>query len=166
MTVKLALVAIIFLLTSCRTGIQGERELVLTNGFVYSMTWGDPNGDGTPADDAPYENGIWYPDAEAIYISGDRIIYVGTNDGALAQARDDAHIVDLQGATVIPGAIESHGHLHELGEHHEQLDLEGIDNKSAIVDLVVEKAANVPPGEWIIGWGWDEGACAKNHRDE
>jgi predicted amidohydrolase YtcJ len=165
MTVRLALIATTLLLTSCDTGIQGERELVLTNGFVYSMSWGDPDGDGTPAPDAPYENGIWHPDAEAIYISGDRIIYVGTNEGALTQARKDAQVIDLLGANVFPGAIESHGHLHELGEHHEQLDLEGIDNKSSIVDMVVEKAAKVPPGEWIIGWGWDEGAWANDLPD-
>lgn len=150
------------LLAACGPVEPREHQLVLTSGHVYSLSWSNPGIDGHPAEDAPFENGIWYPDAEAIYIAGDRIIYVGTNEGALAQAGPSAEVVNLAGAVVIPGAVESHGHIHELGEHFEQLDLTLIATKKAVIELVAERVREVPPGEWIIGWGWDEGAWADN----
>ena len=91
-------------LTACNKSEPLEQQIVLTNGHVYSMAWGDPDLDGVPSPDAPFENGIWYPDAEAIYISGDEILYVGTNEGALAQAHSSAEIIDVAGAVVIPRA--------------------------------------------------------------
>ena len=37
-------------------------DLVITGGSVYSLDWGDPGPDGTPAPDAPYDvNDGWRP---------------------------------------------------------------------------------------------------------
>lgn len=97
------------ILAACENSAPLEQQIVLTNGHIYSLKWSDPDPDGRPAPDAPFENGIWYPDAEAIYISGNKILYVGTNEGALAQAHSSAEIIDLSGGVIIPGTPESQG---------------------------------------------------------
>ncbi len=144
---------------------QETASHILTNANIYTFAWDEPDGNGNPAANAPISNGVWQPDADAIAISGDKVLFVGTDKEALRFSGPSTQIIDLEGATVLPGVIESHGHVHELGEHHEQLDLTTFDTPEAIVDYVVSSAANVPEGEWIIGWGWDEGAWADNLPD-
>lgn len=50
------------------------------------------------------------PTAEALYVAGDTIVAVGTVDEVLAAAGPDARVFDLDGATVLPGFIDSHSH--------------------------------------------------------
>jgi len=157
---KLILVTGLLFIAACSGTDSTEADLILSNGQVYTLAWSDPDSEGVPAPDAPFKSGTWSADAQAVVIADGRILFVGTNDEALALAGETTEILDLAGATVIPGAVESHGHVHELGEHHEQLDLEGLQSLKEIVDLVEERAAEIPTGEWIIGWGWDEGAWA------
>ena len=51
------------------------------------------------------------PRAEAVAITGNRLVVVGDNDAARALAGPQTRIVDAQGATVLPGFVESHLHL-------------------------------------------------------
>ena len=62
-----------------------------------------------------------------------------------------------------PGIIESHGHLLSLGQSFIELNLEGIDSPEECIELVRQKVGETPSGEWITGWGWDEGEWAKNY---
>ena len=156
----LLFLAVPAILSSCTWRDTSRADLILRNGNVYTLSWDDPDVDGAPAAGAPFQNGTWTADAEAIAIVNGKILFVGSDREALEFAGETTDIIDLRGATVIPGAIESHGHVHELGEHHEQLDLEGLQSTGEMVDLVVQRAAKIPAGEWIIGWGWDEGAWA------
>jgi hypothetical protein len=74
-----------------------------------------------------------------------------------------AEIVDLMGKTVMPGIIESHGHLLSLGQSFLELNLEGIAAPAEALERVRERVRQTPPGAWIMGWGWDEGAWAKDY---
>jgi predicted amidohydrolase YtcJ len=56
-------------------------------------------------------------------------------------------------------------HLAELGASLERVDLVGVKTEAEAVARVVERASSVPPGEWIVGWGWDEGAWANHYPD-
>ena len=49
------------------------------------------------------------PKAEAILMKGGVIVAIGSNEELLAE-REDAEVVDLDGATVLPGFIDSHSH--------------------------------------------------------
>ena len=71
----------------------------------------------------------------------------------------------IRGATVLPGLIESHVHLENLGASLERVNLVGVKTETEAVDRVAARASSVPKGEWIIGWGWDEGAWASNYPD-
>ncbi|MCL4270293.1 MAG: amidohydrolase [Anaerolineales bacterium] len=51
------------------------------------------------------------PQAEAVAVKGNRIIYVGTNDGAKEFQASSTRIIDGRGRTLTPGLIDSHFHL-------------------------------------------------------
>ncbi len=102
------------------------------------------------------------PIAEAFAVKDDLILKVGNSEDIL---RDfpGAYVVDLYGQTVMPGIVESHGHLLTLGQSFLELNLEGTKTPEEAIKKVEEKIRNSSPGEWIIGWGWDEGAWAANY---
>ena len=105
------------------------------------------------------------PEVEALAVGEDgRIAAVGTS-GGLKEEYTLAEVVDLDGKTVMPGIIESHGHLLSLGQSFLELNLEGVASPDEAAAMVAERVKNSPPGEWIIGWGWDEGAWAEDYPD-
>ena len=138
-------------------------ELILTGGRVYSFGWGQPAPDGTPAADAPHGPDGWSPDAEAVAIRGEEILAVGSAAEIEALAGSATRVIDLQGATVLPGLVDSHTHLFGLGARLVRVDLYDVPTEEEAVARVVERAATVPAGQWIIGQGWDEGAWANNY---
>jgi predicted amidohydrolase YtcJ len=103
------------------------------------------------------------PSAEAIAIQGERIRWTGTNAEASRLFRNASQVIDLEGATVLPGLIDAHVHLLSLGQSLLRLNLKDVVNEQAAVELVRKRVATVAPGEWIIGWGWDEGKWATQY---
>src|SRR5215467_2973428 len=102
------------------------------------------------------------PSAQAIAIHGERIVWVGNSvEGKKLFAT--ARTMDLHGATILPGLIDAHGHLINLGESLVRLNLKDIPTEKEIVERVKQRAASAVPGEWILGWGWDEGKWASNY---
>jgi predicted amidohydrolase YtcJ len=64
--------------------------------------------------------------------------------------------IDLQGAFVIPGLIEGHGHFSGLGYSKVNLNLLDVTTWQEVVDRVADRAAKLPPGTWIEGRGWHQ----------
>ena len=167
----LACASCAMLLGACtQTSIQredlAEADLMLVNARVYSLDWSDPVADGVPANDAPYSADGWKPDAEAIAIDDGVILSIGTAEDMLVHQGSATRIVDLDGATVLPGLVDSHTHVVELGAKLGAVDLTDIATEEQAVALVAERARTTPKGEWIIGAGWDEGAWANNYPDK
>jgi predicted amidohydrolase YtcJ len=101
--------------------------------------------------------------AEAVAVKDGRIAWVGSTAEAKTLFGNAAETLDLAGATVLPGIIDAHAHLMSLGESFLKLDLKGIATPEEVARRVKEKAATVRSGEWILGWGWDEGKWAGNY---
>ncbi|HEX5070827.1 MAG TPA: amidohydrolase [Vicinamibacterales bacterium] len=153
----LVLAAIALSLAAC--GPRREKaDLILTGGRVYTLSWPDPTVEGAPSNAAPHDANGWRPDAEAISIASGRILSVGTTADELLRRAEQTRVIDLKGATVVPGLIDSHVHLANLGAKLDRVDLVGVATEAEAVARVVARAATVPKGEWIVGWGWDEGA--------
>lgn len=138
-------------------------ETLLVNGRVYTFGWDEPAADGTPAANAPHGPDGWRPDAEAIAVRGGRIVFVGTSAEADRYRGPATRVVDLAGAATLPGLVDSHVHIRELGQMETYLDLTGVQTEAEAVERVVARAARVPKGEWIVGRGWDEGAWANRY---
>lgn len=68
------------------------------------------------------------------------------------------NIIDLKGATLIPGFIDTHNHLQMYAETLEQVNCGSPLNQSIkdIQQNLQQKAALAAPGEWVIGYGYDD----------
>lgn len=68
-------------------------------------------------------------------------------------------VCDLAGRIVLPGLIDPHCHVVELAEAAGQIPLTppAVHSLVDIQAAVRERARTLPPGSWIIGWGYDEG---------
>ncbi len=141
-------------------------SLILTNARVYTLDWNDPAADGTPAIGAPYDDSGWRPDADAVVVTAGTINFVGSSIDALKFQGPTTRVVDLAGATVIPGLVDSHTHVFELGTNLERVNLVDVKTEEEAVARVAERAKSVPKGEWILGAGWDEGAWANHYPDK
>ncbi|HJS99269.1 MAG TPA: amidohydrolase [Terriglobales bacterium] len=120
--------------------------LLLLNAHVITMSAGQPT-------------------AEAVAVSGDRIAWVGSAAEARRLYPGAARVLDLHGATVLPGIIDSHTHLMELGKSLMRLNLKDVPSDKEAVEQVRQRVATATPGDWILGWGWDEGKWAAHYPD-
>ncbi|MEM7612712.1 MAG: amidohydrolase [Pseudomonadota bacterium] len=166
-----AIAFVLALLTGCHTDVVEESnpaapELILTNARVYTMNWREPGTDGALSSDAPVDQSGWQPDASAIVIDDGNIRFVGADADALEFQGEATRVVDLRGATVLPGLVDSHTHVFGLGALLDEVNLIGVASEEAAVALVIERAKSTPKGQWIVGRGWDEGAWANDYPDK
>jgi len=94
--------------------------------------------------------------AEAVAVLGDRIVYVGDNDGIGRYLCGDAEILGLAGNTVFAGFTDSHQHLEGIGRRTKTLSLFGIPTLTETVAAIEAWAENIPDSEWVQGRGWIE----------
>ncbi len=120
-----------------------KAEMVLFNANIYTVN--------------PLE-----PKAEAIAIKDGKIVYVGNNVNANNWVADSTQIIDLTGLTVVPGFIEGHGHIMDLGFKRVNLDLSNATNLDEIIEMVKQRCEKLKPGEWVIGDGWHQEKWTRN----
>jgi predicted amidohydrolase YtcJ len=112
-------------------------DLVLRNGKIVTL---DPAA----------------PQAEAMAITGGKIVAVGSNAQMARQIQASTRVIDLKGRLAIPGFIEGHGHFMGVGESKLMLNLRDVKNWDQIVAMVAAAAKEAKPGEWIVGRGWHQ----------
>lgn len=105
-----------------------------------------------------YRNGSIYspadPFATAMLVDGGTVAWVGSEQAATSIADSTMKIVDLDGALVAPGFVDSHIHITETGVADQTLDLTDVASLAELLDLIAD-AARVSSG-MILGHGWDE----------
>ena len=121
--------------------LLAAADLLLVNGRVHTF---DPA----------------HPEAEALLVRGERIVAVGSASALRAQAAPDARVLDLGGRAVIPGLIDTHTHLFAAMASRVAGDLDvgipAVRSLAEAVEAVRRRAADTPPGAWIVGDGWGE----------
>jgi hypothetical protein len=105
------------------------------------------------------------PRAEALAIDGDRIAAVG-EAGAVRAVAPGAEEVDLAGACLLPGFIDAHHHFSEgaLFSSMTNLHWPAVRSVEEILAAIGERAARTPPGQWVIGEGYDESRLREGRR--
>jgi len=96
------------------------------------------------------------PEVEAIAMKGDRILAIGSNAEIKQLISQNTASVDLKGALAIPGFIDSHAHLFNLGRARLSLDLSTAKTWAAVVEKVARAVKESEPGSWIVGRGWHQ----------
>jgi predicted amidohydrolase YtcJ len=154
------------LCTACRQAAPPPADLILLNGNVYTLSWPDPSGNsGHPAASAPHGSGIWKGDAQALGIRNGLVVFVGRNEDAERYRASATQVVDLHGSTVVPGLVDAHVHILELGRKLDRVDLVGVQTEAEAVEKAAAWATKMPPGSWVVGYGWDDGAWANRYPD-
>jgi predicted amidohydrolase YtcJ len=64
--------------------------------------------------------------------------------------------VDGQGKTLLPGFIDAHGHVTDLGFAALHLDLTGTQSLAELQQRLRDYAAAHPKDSWLIGFGWNQ----------
>lgn len=103
--------------------------------------------------------------AEAMLIEDGRILALGPV-ADLSALRPTAERIDYSGRTLLPGFVDSHVHVRELGLDAIKVDLVGAETVEEIVARIQDQRPNLLPGDWVIGQGWDEGAFASYDGDD
>src|SRR4029453_10155075 len=93
---------------------------------------------------------------EALAITNGRIVATGSSAEIARYAGKNTKVIDVAGATVIPGLIDNHFHFTRGVETwHQQARFEGVDSGREALRILSAKAASLKPGEWImVRGGW------------
>jgi predicted amidohydrolase YtcJ len=100
--------------------------------------------------------GMREPEVEALALAGSHVFAIGTSREMLALAGAGARRFDLGGRRVTPGFNDAHSHPCDSGVALlTQVSLE-MDSIEAIKAAIHAKAAKTPPGEWVVGFLYDD----------
>ena len=116
---------------------QEKPDLILYNGNILTVNDKEPR-------------------AQAVAIARDRFLAVGSNKDVLNLTSAATKKIDLGGKTVTAGFIDAHSHPAEAGLMHLRMvdcDLRSI---SSIQGALRERAAKTPPGQWVLGFKYDD----------
>lgn len=117
--------------------VQQKADTVVTNGKILTV-------------DADFRV------VQALAIAGGRIVARGTNAEVARYTGPGTKIIDVQGATVIPGLIDNHFHFIRAVERwHQQARFEGVSSRREALRILADKAVSLKPGDWImVQGGW------------
>lgn len=92
---------------------------------------------------------------DALLVDHGKVAATGTLAALEAQA-DHATILDGKGHTLLPGLIDAHGHVMELGFARNRVDLVGTRSIGEALQRIKAYAKAHPNAAWITGGGWNQ----------
>lgn len=102
-----------------------------------------------------------HPTASAIAVCNGKIVAIA--DDVARFVGPSTRKIDAKGATILPGFIDSHGHMEALGESLEMLDLRGTKSETEVAEIVRTAVRARKPGDWIRGRAWDQNKWPGKH---
>ena len=137
---KLSLTAacavLIGLLTGCDTA-QESQPIVIENIQGYS-----------------FDNNRELFQFSSLAIKDGKVL--ATGDDQLAQNYPNAEKINGQGKALLPGLIDAHGHVSDLGYSLLSVDIRGLASAQESAEFVANYAAQHPTLTWIKGRGWNQ----------
>lgn len=127
----------LILLAACQPAQQEIADLVLTNGYVYTV------------DESRHV-------AEAVAVKDNTIVFVGSAEDVAAYIGDGTDVRDLDGAMVMPGIHDMH--VHALGTV--EPDMCDLDSESLSLEEMVPVLQacideyEIAPDDWLIVLQW------------
>lgn len=132
--ISLALVCALF---SCKSTSEDkiQADLIVINANIYTVDDG-------------------FTQATAMAIGGGLILEVGA-EYEITEEYESENVYNAQGKTIVPGLIDAHAHLFNLGVGLQQVDLVGTSSAEEILEKVKAFADQKNPS-FIRGRGWDQ----------
>ena len=122
---------------SCNNAHSNDKaDIVVKNAKIWT---GNPN----------------QPEAEALAIKGDRLVFVGNTEGVQNLIGDKTQVIDAKGQMVTPGFIDCHVHINEGGTGLASVQLRDANTKQMFIQRIADYAKTIPKGSWITGGTWD-----------
>jgi hypothetical protein len=122
---------------SCQSSSKGEKaDLVILNGAVWTVN-----------PDVPW--------AEALAVKDGKILAVGASEKIKKMAGDKTRVIDLKGALVLPGFIDSHTHFLDGGFSLLSIRLRDVKSREEFAARIKDKAEEIGKGKWILNGNWD-----------
>ena len=130
-----AAIILMLIAVSCNVSTH-TSDMIITNARIW-----------TGNADQPY--------AEAMAVSGDTIVAIGSNRDVMKYKSGADTVIDLSGRFVSPGFIDSHLHLLQGGSNLASVQLRDASTPEEFIRRIKEYAATLKPGTWILGGDWD-----------
>ena len=148
--ITLATIAVIAV--SCTEVVEDPADIIFTGEHIITM------------DDSR---------VTAVAVRGDRIVATGSEAEVLALQGPDTRLVALGERALLPGFIDAHGHFSAVARYLDFLDLSSppvgaiqtIDDIVAAIRQRIEQQ-NIPPGELIFGFGYDDSLLAEGRHPD
>jgi predicted amidohydrolase YtcJ len=134
-TLLLIVPALVVITMACN-GTKNSADMIITNARIW-----------TGNEEKPF--------SQAMAVSGDTIVAVGTNREVMRHRSDNCTVIDLDGRFVVPGFIDSHVHFLQGGSNLASVQLRDASTPEIFINRIREFAATCKPGEWILGGDWD-----------
>ncbi|RYD40237.1 MAG: amidohydrolase, partial [Verrucomicrobiaceae bacterium] len=148
----LAALSAVYLSCSERNSATGSADTIYSGGDIITIN------DASPA-------------AEALAVKDGKILAVGTKADVLKHQGKATKMVDLGGKTMLPGFIDGHSHfINALSVANQACvyppPFGPGDSIAGIIDALkkTQKEQNIPPGEFIMAYGYDENALPADHK--
>ncbi|XP_024962310.1 uncharacterized protein LOC112502592 [Cynara cardunculus var. scolymus] len=119
---------------SSTSGIAAD--LLVTNGTIYTS-----------------DSSLLFADSMAI--RDGRIIRIGNYSFVQEVSGYGTKELNLEGAVVVPGFIDSHVHLLFGGLQMARVEVRGVNTKDDFIGKVKEAVRNMKEGSWLLGGGWN-----------
>jgi predicted amidohydrolase YtcJ len=127
--------AMLFSLISCQNKNQ-PADMIITNARIR-----------TGSSVQPY--------AEAMAVSGDTVMAIGTVREVMKFRSTDTEVLDLDGKFVTPGFIDSHIHFLMGSSNLASVQLRDAATPEEFIKRLGDYARTQKPGIWITGGDWD-----------
>ncbi len=115
--------------------VARQADLVLRNGVILTVDEDNPR-------------------AAAVATLGDKIVYVGSDQGVSKYIINDAQIIALKGKLLVPGFNDNHVHFEDTGRLLYGLNLLDVSNEKEFAARIKAVNDRYEPGTWITGGDW------------
>ncbi|HAY34704.1 MAG TPA: amidohydrolase [Ignavibacteria bacterium] len=126
----------IFIIITAFNGCAEKPDVLYINGKIYTMS---------------KDNKV----AEAVAVKDGKILETGSTSD-LSDKYKPEETIDLKGATVLPGFIDSDGSVFEFSKNLNYINLSFAKSLDEIKQLIIDRTKLASEGEWIGGYGYNE----------
>ncbi len=135
--------------------------LILAAGLLAARGFAQTTS--VPPDTIFYNAKVWtvdpsLPQAEAVAVTGSRIVKVGSDAEVLHLKGANTHVIDLHGKLVLPGFNDAHTHFENATQWFFEVRLMDTNSESEMLKRLAQTVQRVPKGMWITAT--DMGAFA------